>query len=247
MARSRSWSPYDFEVAMNLLQKSMTPKPFVTRRLPEGLEEEIQRYARDTGLMMWAWNLLHAHMFEIFWYLLALDRHRGDTSHPLANSLWHQIQNDSTQRQMMMEAARAELSKDPATLRRVTWLFSMADKYSVYRNIPAHVPAIFSPHIPKRPSADKTASRLQAGVRFDLIDHGTFWRMMTGDLIALRHYALRLSRPIFGFREPWPRRPRLRALGEMERINQAHGLRMQSLKPKPRKKASPKKGGKAPP
>lgn len=195
-------------VLLDTFRKHTRPAPFATRRLPKGMEKQIRRYAQDIGLVMWAWNRLHAHVFEIFWYVLT-GSDRPAQGHALAVGLWHQIQNDSTQREMLIEAARVELSSNPAALTRLEWLLARIKDLSKYRNVAAHVDAVFSPHMRKRPAGNPVASRLQYGMRFDLIDHRRFWKIFAGDLNILGHYALRLSRPIYGFPEPWPRKPKL--------------------------------------
>jgi hypothetical protein len=223
-----------------LAQNAPTRPYTMSRRLPLGMEKQINRYAQDIGLMMWAWNRLHAHLFEIFWHLLT--KGRATDAHLLANSLWHQIQSDKTQREMLLAAARAELQNNKAALARIEWLCDVVGKLSQGRNVGAHVYAVFSPHSRKRPLADPRANRIRPGQVFELIDHRRFWRALTGDLNVLAHYALRVSRPIYGFREPWPRRPTLQCPQEIQRINQTLGKQTPHPKQGTRRSSGQKKG-----
>lgn len=61
-----------------------------------------------TGLALWAWNSLHANLFMIFWFLLARGHPEGIRE--MAAGIWHQIQNDSTQREMLLSVARSQLA-----------------------------------------------------------------------------------------------------------------------------------------
>jgi hypothetical protein len=74
-------------------------KPKPRRRLPSAFAKEIRAYAARTGLAAWAWNALHANLFTMFWFLIS----QGNASyHATAHRIWHTIQNDSTQREMLL-------------------------------------------------------------------------------------------------------------------------------------------------
>jgi hypothetical protein len=189
----------------------------LSRRLPPGFAKEIRRYASQTGLALWAWNSLHANLFLIFWYLSA----RGhDFYRDTAYGVWHAIQNDSTQREMLVNVAKAELAGRKQLLRRIVWLVRMANSLSIYRNIAAHTPAIFSPRLRYLPAADPSAARESARKRFNEIKHDKFWRSLTGDLNALSLYASAIFLHISGLvpPEPLPHRPKLRSLVQISQI-----------------------------
>jgi hypothetical protein len=212
----------------------------LSRKLPMGFSKEIRQFAAHTGLAMWAWNSLHANLFLIFWFLSA----RGhDFYHATAYSMWHAIQNDSTQRDMLLNVARAELTEQQSLLRRIIWLVKTANQLSSYRNIAAHTPAIFSPHFRFLPAADPTAAREGARKKFNEIKHDDFWRTLTGDLNSLSLYAGAVAFEILGWnpREPLPHRPRLRSLAHIAQIegqigrlaqSEAHSLRQSASRRK---------------
>lgn len=203
----------------------------VSRRLPAAYSKLIRQYAMQTGLAVWAWNSLHANLFTMFWFLLGRGRPEG--MKPTVESVWHQIQNDSTQRTMLLSVARSELGARKQMLRRVEWLINVAGRLSAYRNIVAHTPAIFSPYMVAIPIADPTAAREQARLRFNEIKHDEFWRKLTGDLNALAQYAHRLAFDIYrpGFDGPLPHRPKLRSLEQIQRIEGQIGRLAQSAAP----------------
>jgi hypothetical protein len=151
---------------------------------------------------MWAWNSLHASLFLIFWHLI-----RG--GHPrmtqaTAHRIWHTIQNDSTQRDMILGTVQTHPSIPPALAKRIIWLLKTADRLSTYRNIAVHTPAIFSRYLKTIPSAEQQSTRTAARLRFNEIGHDQFWRFLTGDLNALSLSTRRtwLKRPEFLQLEP---------------------------------------------
>lgn len=88
-----------------------------------------------------------------------------------------------------------------------------AHKFGTYRNVAAHVPVIV---FDRRILADPTASRLQAGLRFRHINHETFWRLLSGDLLVLAHYARQLAKHPFASSLRKPPLRSLRAIQEIE-------------------------------
>jgi hypothetical protein len=196
--------------------------------LPRGFAKLIRQYAMQIGLATWAWNSLHANLFLIFWFFM------GDAHHPenraRAQGIWHATKNVSVQRQMLLRAIesefvgwkRKELDKNKQQLlHRIVWLIHKADILSRYRNIAAHVPAVFSPLMTQVPLADPTSTREQMLHRFNQINHRRFWRVFAGDVNALSKYALRLAFEIYqpGVHGPLPHRPRLLSPPQMKVID----------------------------
>jgi hypothetical protein len=75
-----------------------------------------------TGLALWAWNSLHANLFLIFWYLIRGGYPR--MTRTTAHRIWHTIQNDSAQREMLLGAAQTDARVNSELLARVIWLVS---------------------------------------------------------------------------------------------------------------------------
>jgi len=196
----------------------------LSRRINRQFSKEIREYAARTGLALWSWNGLHANMFLIFWFITA----RGhDFYHETAHSLWHAIQNDSTQREMLLKVAIAELADDQRLLMKIRWLITVTGKLGRYRNIAAHTHAIFSPQFEILPVADASAAREGARKAFNEIKHDQFWRALSGDLNALTLYARAIAFRILGWTPPTPlpHRPKLRSLEQIVQIeNQINRL-----------------------
>lgn len=185
--------------------------------MPRGFSHEIRQYAARTGLAVWAWNSLHANLFTLFWFIAS----RGQPLyHTTAHRIWHTIQNDTTQREMLLNVANANLAFNKTMLQRVRWIIKTTNSLSTYRNIAAHTPAAFSPYLQDRPAADPFAARDQARKRFLEIKHDQFWRVLVGDLNALSAYtagvAVEISQP--GFGGTLPHRPRMQSLAQIARI-----------------------------
>jgi hypothetical protein len=211
------WSPEAIIAAVAHRKRA----DLASRRLHPRDDEPIKRYAQDIGLVIWASNNLHAAIFEIFWSLLGVRAYDRWESHLLANTLWHQIQNDSTQRDMMLDTARIAVTPDARAAKKIEWIVQMANKFGTYRNVAAHVPVLVSEG---RLLADPAASRLQAGLRFRHINHETFWRVLLGDILALSHYARSVSQYPHS---SLPRRPQLRSLRAIQEIETALALQTQ--------------------
>jgi hypothetical protein len=218
-----------------------SPPVSLSRRLPTESAADIRRFASHTGLAMWAWNSLHASLFLIFWHLI-----RG--GHPrmtqaTAHRIWHTIQNDSTQRDMILGTVQTHPSIPPALAKRIIWLLKTADRLSTYRNIAVHSPAIFSRYLKTIPSAEQQSTRTAARLRFNEIRHDQFWRFLTGDLNALSLYAAHMAEatrvPRIGTAS-LPRRPRLRSLSQIDRIEGQISRLAQSVGQRPRRSSSPR-------
>jgi len=212
-------------------------------RLPKEFAASIRKYARQTGLAMWAWNSLHAHLFVIFWLVLRGGTNAGVTR-ATAHRIWHTIQSDSTQRAMLLSVAQNQPALNKQQLARIVWLIQATNRFSVYRNIAAHTPALFSRYLISIPRADPTSTRETARDRFNEIKHDHFWRLLTGDLNALALYAVHLAlsiRPLTSG-SPLPHRPQLRSLEQIAQIEAQISRLAQSEAPRlPRASSHPKR------
>jgi hypothetical protein len=155
-----------------------SPTSTLSRRLPKEFAASIRQYAMHTGLAVWAWNLLHANLFLIFWHLIRGGR--PGMSRATAHRIWHVIQSDSTQRDMLLRVAQTDSNIKTELLARIAWLIKTTNELSAYRNIVAHTPAIFSQYTVRVPLADPSSTRDNARSRFNLIKHDQFWRFLTG-------------------------------------------------------------------
>jgi hypothetical protein len=101
----------------------------VHRRVP-GNTPLTERHARQVGHLVIAWNRLQSSLFHLFSQLVA------PTNHELAHGIWHCIQSDKTQREMLVAAAKAALGKDPKMREHVEWIAKKAGELSPYRTTP---------------------------------------------------------------------------------------------------------------
>jgi hypothetical protein len=199
---------------------SVKIKPVIARRRPIAEPDEIRlwrRHAHQAGEVITAWNDLKASLFGIFGALLRMNsqpRYDGNGDLPLA--LWHSIQSDSTQRELLLAAATAQLrAKSADLLRRIRWLRDTIDKLAHLRNDPAHTPIAFasSPDGDSYLVQDWFTGRPAAVNRLGKTPLHTTWRKMRGDLFALSAYAVAIR--VFiqtSGAMPLPHRPRLLSL-----------------------------------
>lgn len=202
------------------------------RGIPKLLRSPLKKHARHVGEIAWAWNSLYDRLFMIFWTLSKTE------DHSIAHTLWHTIQNDGTQRQMMLSLATVVLPKKSRMLAQLKWLKECVEDLAPLRNDAVHTPINFaslgdgrSVEVPAAQSA-----RRQAVERQRVRSIAELWRSVRDDLYVLALYAqaiaLRLNHPDrFG---PLPHRPRLRAIptrGRSKRKTLPHRARARQQRP----------------
>lgn len=165
-----------------------------SRRPPTTNLQAFRRHASRVGMAVLAWNDLHANLYIIFWYLIGLSNPENlSSSRQAAYGIWHTIQSDKTQRDMIREAASANLVGSKDLLSRLTWILDQANQLSTYRNLAAHTSVIFHSLSGDNPRADRWSTRATYWERHRVIDHSRFWRLLAGDLSALSRYTGRLA------------------------------------------------------
>lgn len=189
-----------------------------TSRRPDGDPKMRRKHAQRVGSAVLAWNQLHADLYMIFWNIVGLNGHPVDAQ--VAQALWHTIQSDFTQRQMLANAAKVHLGDNDQTLERLLWVIKQTDRLSAYRNIAAHTAINASKVISPQVRADPWSSRDAVRQRFALIDHDRFWKQLAGDLYALAHYVEWLADALWrpGRGPSSLRKPQLQCLGEIHRL-----------------------------
>jgi hypothetical protein len=116
-------------------------KPKIGRRpLNADLHRLWRRHAHQVGEVITAWNDLQAGFFLIF---QTLSETKNPKSSAIALAIWHSIQSDSAQREMMLSVARAALPENSRAYSQIKWLKDRADKLTPFRNDPAHTPIAF--------------------------------------------------------------------------------------------------------
>ena len=133
-----------------------------------------------------------------------------------AHKIWHTIQSDKTQREMLYNAAEALLGvRCPPLLADIKWALDRASDLSPYRNDAAHT-AIWTV---KQPTGKRTvfpdpnATRWTTMQRLVATPTATVWRKVRGDLYALSDYVELINSHVrYGPLRPLQSRPQLQAV-----------------------------------
>lgn len=189
------------------LAKALDRKPRSRSPISRRLEA---KHGRHVGEVVIAWNDLQGSLFMIFWALLG-------KSHAVAHGIWHTIQSDKTQREMLAGVAKADLEDRPKALESVMWLLKAAAALSSYRNDSAHTPIM--PVVTATGTIgvapNMFSGRGPAIERLVATPLDQVWRRVRGDLYALARYGQLIAHVLMssgGASPPWPRRPRLLAV-----------------------------------
>jgi len=207
--------------------------PYKTsRRIPKIKEKVVQTHAQHVGEIVWASNALHSQLFDLFWTLVSKPNHLLDYN------IWHCIQSDSTQREMLEGVAKAVLPAKSAMLKRIQWIIDSAGKLSRYRNDAVHTPITFIFRKGKLTlHPDYLSGRRPALERLAQKTTEQRWPGLRGDLIALSEFAFAVSVALNhpGKTGPLPRRPRLRSVPSSPRKSRKkdHRSARRASKPPP--------------
>jgi hypothetical protein len=216
-----------------------TSKPHLPppRKRPKAQAQSFRKYAQRVGAAVLSWNDLHANLYLVFWYLIGSTKNLIPKEQ-VAYQLWHVIQSDRTQHQMLQGVAEAKLVNDTVALERITWILKSAQTLSAYRNLAAHTAIMFNGPVPY---AEPWSTRSSHRDRHQIIDHDKFWRLLSGDLIALSQYTANLADDLWrpGHSRPSLSKPNLRSLPLIEAIN--NQLRHEDQAPKRQHASSPQK------
>ena len=185
--------------------------PIVSRKIPERRRPVIQTHAQHIGEIMIAWNEVQSNLFMLFW---ALNR---AANYETMHGIWHCIQSDKTQRDMVTAAAKGVLKEkgQRRMLVKIEWLIARIADLSPYRNDSAHTPIFFQiDHDGKTLLIyDFISARKPALERLELNPISKIWARVRGDIYALSRYTSSISDELLYGEDPsqppFPRRPRL--------------------------------------
>jgi hypothetical protein len=186
----------------------------ISRRHPGGTPTAVARHAQQTGEVIHAWNLAHGSLFRLFMRIAA------DDDYILALSLWHTVQSDTTQRQMVAGAVDARLAKyrkNRTFVGGLNWAIGALNELCAYRNDAAHTEMLiyYDQMVPGLSNKPSMFGRLS---KSPLAKH---CRALCGDLYAVANYleiidfSLRNEMP-----RPLSRRPRLLLLRSRTALSQ---------------------------
>lgn len=154
-----------------------------SRRIPTTISRAVKKHARHSGEISFVWNLLQDAFFHMFWGVVG--DYRGDR-HAVAHALWHSIQSDKTQREMLREAAIGRPDLPPEFVEDITWAVKVAEYLAVFRNDAVHTPVRFAV-LPNETLAiyQKISGRKQAVDRLAINPTASVWLRVRGDLVVL--------------------------------------------------------------
>ena len=185
-----SWKSW-FGFVMGMIAKGYSKTaPFKTKRTqkirPAHLKL-IKRHKRQIGEIVYHWNAAQGALFHVFWALLG-------SEHEAALGMWHSIQNDTTQRNLLKNLSKDAKTHTKSLRKSIIWACSMMDDLAVQRNIATHVQVIpFDNEI----LANTSTSRPSAVRRTQVNSTDSIWRDLRGDLIALENYSGGLMLDVF--------------------------------------------------
>ena len=156
----------------------------VPRRISPEIKSPVRSLSLATGELLWASNQAHAAFCNIFALLVAKENLN------VGFAIWHAVQADNTQRQMLVALVEARLSEKSRMRKSLTWAKEKADKLATLRNDAAHMASAFrtdsTPYklVPSPiGNAPTRAERLKA-----VSDLTSYFRSVKGDLVQLAGY-----------------------------------------------------------
>ena len=183
-----------------------------SRRIPFQISGAVKTHARQCGEISFVWNLLQDAFFHMFWGVVG--DYRGDR-HDMAHALWHSIQSDKTQREMLRDAAESRPDLPPELVGHIKWAVRMAEKLATFRNDAIHTPVRFAV-VPTGTFTQyqRVSGRRQAVDRLTINPSASYWRVVRGDLAVLVAFCELVYRrhAAHGPLAPSTRRPPLLAL-----------------------------------
>lgn len=123
------------------------------------IDEILEPYAKELGLLLQAWNTLHSMLTRVF-LKLCVTRDGEELPEDILLAVWNAIPNDRLQRRMLENAARVRFGRnirhmdeigiqlDPIRrhetreLEKILWLLEKADHLGRKRDESAHVPTV---------------------------------------------------------------------------------------------------------
>jgi hypothetical protein len=160
----------------------------------------MKRHARQVGEIVYAWNSALGALFWVFWVMLG----KGQ---PVAHGIWHTIQNDRAQLQMLEQLAEKSEAHSRSIKKAVLWTVSAMTGLISFRNDAAHVQMSY---YYKQLNPSEVTSRSKSLERLSKSPVEQYWRKMRGDLRAIELYAMDLHVAIMaGKARPLTKRPRL--------------------------------------
>lgn len=200
------------------------------RRLSSDMSEPADEFAADVGKVIWAWNYSHAAFSRLFATIIS------PKNLMIGFNMWHTLQSDTAQRELLIAAASAALRDRKPLLRRIEWAKQAADKLATHRNDLTHLATAWSAQSPVRQILTDPVSTAPKRVRRlseqqDLRAHA---KRLRGDLIALAIYVNTFSvEVILPGHWPLPRRPKMQSIPALNPSSKKARRKPRSKRPRP--------------
>jgi hypothetical protein len=180
----------------------------IQRSLNGPSRSAMKRHARQTGEIMWAWNLLHAGFFHIFAAIVSPSNHKA------ALAVWHSVQSDKAQREMAVAAAKSALPVESRLLKNIEWVGKRAEDLSHFRNDAAHVLITMGLNEKMKFQVwpDPNTAKPAAVERLLKKPVSSYWETVRGDMFSLGVYTALHADHIRTPQQKLPQRPRLLAI-----------------------------------
>ncbi|MFL6689806.1 MAG: hypothetical protein ACJ8IR_06405, partial [Alphaproteobacteria bacterium] len=85
-------------------------------RIEKIMDEAIQPYAMELGLLLYEWNTLHVTLTSLF---VAVCQESGGAQEDILLAAWNAVPNDRLQRHMLRQAARVRFTRRHDRMKRV--------------------------------------------------------------------------------------------------------------------------------
>jgi hypothetical protein len=140
----------------------------------------------------------------------------GPDKQHMANRIWHSIQSDKAQRELLLNAAEASVSlRSPGLFADIKWAIDRANDIGGQRNAVAHtsVWTVIQPDGKRTVTPDPQSSRWSAIARLTATPTAKIWRKVRGDLYALADFVSLIDAHVrHGPLAPLRSRPRLQSV-----------------------------------
>jgi hypothetical protein len=160
------------------------------REMP--IRPSVKKHAARIGEIAWAWNNVCTNLLAIFAKLLDPKDYRPGIS------IWTTLQNDKSQRDILIALAKVRLSEDSQILKELIWTCDQIGQLSGYRNAFIHAPIrveITLASLKDAMSPDKDTIYVPADLSTDShfrklgnVHLETVYLDVLGDLQSINHY-----------------------------------------------------------
>jgi|SRR5712691_2980420 len=184
----------------------------LSRRIPKEIQAAARKHARHIGEIVLAWTALQDSLFCLFW-IVSTDHRYED--YPKSYAIWHMFQSDKSQRNMILEVARANTKLPKKLLAHIKWAVARTEDLSSFRNDAVHTPIKIRPYSSSPtvlvPMPNPVSARKTAVERLMKKPTAKVWHSVRGDLVILAKFcdAIYSRIVVAGFSGPWPNRPHL--------------------------------------